>query len=160
MRVGNGLVHPLGTWLARGLLPGHGLFPVAAAAGATPQKVTRCWHLKILKPYFFTPYTTKMTFNFRVLTWKLYHFNAFKVLFFGVGVSTPCFFHTFCTLKILKVSNTAKKKRLRQEARTAKPITCFQGPPASRDGSRKPGRVPEAGTGPGSRDFFFRDTFF
>ena len=66
----------------------------------TPQKVTRCWHLKILKPYFFTPYTTKMTFNFRVLTWKLDHSNAFKVLFFGVGVSIPCFFDTFCTLNI------------------------------------------------------------
>ena len=97
MRVRNGLVHPLGTWLARGLLPGHGLFPVAAAAGATPQKVTRCWHSKILKPYFFTPYTTKMTFNFRVLTWKWYHFNPFNVLYFVVGVSTSSFFSYFYT---------------------------------------------------------------
>ena len=63
----------------------------------TPQKVTRCWHLKILKPYFFTPCTTNMTFNFRVLTWKWYHFNPSNVLYFVVGVSTSSFFSYFYT---------------------------------------------------------------
>ena len=37
--LGNGLVHPLGTWLDRGLLPEEALFPAAAAG----NDLKSCW---------------------------------------------------------------------------------------------------------------------